>query len=137
MHTVQFQNWDGTVVSKKTYHYGDMVEVPADPARPDSVDSSFDFTGWDREIIPYDVNAVYTAVYAFVWLSGAFNSDEIVTDDDAMYLLRYTLFPERYPVPGDADVNSDGVVTDDDAMYLLRYTLFPDRYPLYPQKEEE
>lgn len=63
---------------------------------------------------------------------GDFNGDEQVTDGDALYLLRFTLFSDRYPIAGDGDVNRDGTITDADALYLLRYTLFADRYPLYP-----
>ena len=53
-----------------------------------------------------------------------------VTSDDAIYLLRYTLFPEGYPISLSGDLDGDGSVTSDDAIYLLRYTLFPDDYPL-------
>ncbi|MBR6916418.1 MAG: hypothetical protein IKN36_08665, partial [Clostridia bacterium] len=63
-------------------------------------------------------------------LRGDFNGDEAVTDDDAVYLLFYTFFPETYPLNQDGDVNGDGTVTDDDAVYLLFYTFFPDVYPL-------
>ena len=67
-------------------------------------------------------------------LIGDMNSDSVISDQDAMYLLRFTLFGEvRYPLPMSGDVNSDGVISDLDAMYLLRFTLFgPVRYPLYP-----
>lgn len=65
-------------------------------------------------------------------VAGDMNGDYQLSDADALYLLRYTLFPTRYPIAIDADVNSDGVVTDADALYLLRHTLFPTRYPLYP-----
>jgi len=63
-------------------------------------------------------------------LRGDMNDDGEVTDADALYLLRNTLFPDRYPITQSGDVNGDGEVTDGDALYLLRYTLFPDRYPL-------
>lgn len=66
--------------------------------------------------------------------SGDMDGDDAINDADAMYLLRHTLFPGRYPLTQDGDVNSDGTVNDADAMYLLRYTLFPTRYPLYPKK---
>ena len=64
---------------------------------------------------------------------GDLNGDGTVSDDDAMYLLRYTLFGDsRYPMNQGGDVNGDGAVSDADAMYLLRYTLFgPSRYPLH------
>lgn len=73
-----------------------------------------------------------TASVAVSMPSGDMNADGKVNDQDAMYLLRYTLIPSRYPISVDGDVNSDGKVNDQDAMYLLRYTLIPSRYPLYP-----
>ena len=63
-------------------------------------------------------------------LRGDMNGDGFVTDADALYLLRHTLFSERYPINQSGDVNGDNVVTDADALYLLRFTLFPERYPL-------
>lgn len=75
-----------------------------------------------------------TASVAVSIPSGDMNADGEVNDADALYLLRYTLFPNRYPISVNADVNSDGETNDADALYLLRYTLFPNRYPLYPNK---
>lgn len=66
-------------------------------------------------------------------IPGDFNGDNVATDADALYLLRHTLFEDRYPISGNGDVNGDGMLTDADALYLLRYTLFPERYPLYPK----
>ena len=63
-------------------------------------------------------------------LRGDMNGDGVVTDADALYLLRYTLFEDRYPINQSGDVNGDNVVTDADALYLLRFTLFAERYPL-------
>lgn len=61
---------------------------------------------------------------------GDFTNDGGVTSDDAIYLLRHTLFGESYPVPAGADFTGDGKVTSDDAIYLLRHTLFSESYPL-------
>ena len=64
-------------------------------------------------------------------LRGDMNGDGAVSDADALYLLRHTLFEERYPISQSGDVNGDGIVSDADALYLLRFTLFEDRYPLH------
>ena len=61
---------------------------------------------------------------------GDMNGDGRVDSDDAVYLLRHTFLPSRYPVGQSADVNGDGKVNSDDAVYLLRYTFLPERYPL-------
>ena len=63
-------------------------------------------------------------------LRGDMNGDGVVSDADALYLLRHTLFETRYPINQSGDVNGDNVVTDADALYLLRFTLFAERYPL-------
>ena len=63
-------------------------------------------------------------------LPGDMNGDSIINKDDAIYLLRHVVFPDRYPVTIDADINADNFVNKDDAIYLLRHVVFPDRYPL-------
>lgn len=63
-------------------------------------------------------------------LRGDVNGDHQVDDADALYLLRNTLFSDRFPINQSGDMNGDGSEDDADALYLLRYTLFPDRFPL-------
>ena len=59
-----FQDWNGTELSKATYHYGDTVSVPNDPQRADEDICSFTFAGWDKEVAATcNGNVVYTAVY--------------------------------------------------------------------------
>ena len=63
-YTVVFKDWDGTEISKDTYHYGDAVSVPNDPQRADEDICSFTFAGWDKEVAATcNGNVVYTAVY--------------------------------------------------------------------------
>ena len=63
-------------------------------------------------------------------IPGDLNGDGEVTDEDAIYLLFYTFFPEDYPLNQDGDFNGDGEVTDEDAIYILFYTFFPEDYPI-------
>lgn len=61
---------------------------------------------------------------------GNMNEDHALSDADAVYLLRYTLFPDQYLIMRNGDFTGDGYVTDADAIYLLRHTLFPESYPI-------
>lgn len=132
-YTVTFQNADGTLISTNTYHYGETVLIPDAPAKPEGVEEDATFRGWGKPVTVCTGDTVYTAVFSSEEVPGDFDGNYIVSDADALYLLRHTLFADRYPIYYDGDVNSDGVVTDADALYLLRCTLFPDRYPLYPE----
>ena len=61
---------------------------------------------------------------------GDMNKDGQVNSDDALYLLRNSMNPDRYPIEQNGDVNGDGIANSDDAIYLLRHTMSPERYPL-------
>ena len=66
-YTVRFVNWDGSVISSRTYERGTRgsgVTVPSNPTRPSADGLKYYFTGWSPEAIA-DVygNATYTAQY--------------------------------------------------------------------------
>ncbi len=62
-YTVVFKDWDGTVLSEKTYHFGDAVTVPAAPVRAADNTYTYTFGGWDAPIVACAGNATYTATY--------------------------------------------------------------------------
>ena len=126
-YTVIFQLEDGTVLSTKTYHYGDAVELPEDPAAPEN----HTFLGWDAEVTACQGDATYTAVFKKLYTPGDLDGVEGVTDADAVYLLYHTFLPDLYPVDQECDFNGDGEVNDSDAVHLLYYTFLPDLYPLH------
>lgn len=64
------------------------------------------------------------------YIHGDFNFDGRINNKDVEYLLWYTLFPEYYPITGDADFNNDGDTNNLDVEYMLWYTLFPEDFPL-------
>ena len=63
---------------------------------------------------------------------GDINKDNIVDNNDAIYLLYYTIFGEEggYTVNQDCDFNGDGMIDNNDAIYLLYHTIFGGEY--YP-----
>lgn len=64
-------------------------------------------------------------------IRGDVNGDNLVTSDDAIQVLYYTLLPDIYTVNQEVDFNGDGLITSDDAIYLLYYTLLPELYSLH------
>ncbi|MBQ7089343.1 MAG: InlB B-repeat-containing protein [Clostridia bacterium] len=62
-YTVTFKNWDGTILSTATYHYGDTVAVPEIPAREEDSLYTYTFAGWDTAVVACNGNAVYTATF--------------------------------------------------------------------------
>lgn len=63
-------------------------------------------------------------------LFGDIDDDGVLTKDDAIYLLRYVVFPDKYPITAVGDITKNGNIDKDDAIYLLRHVVFPDKYPL-------
>ena len=64
------------------------------------------------------------------FLRGDMNGDGVLGSSDAVYLLRYSIMPNLYPLSQAADVNGDGTVNSADAVYLLRHTIMPQAYPI-------
>ena len=60
---------------------------------------------------------------------GDMDGNFVLDEDDAIYLLRHVIFPDKYPV-ANGNVNGDKKINEDDAIYLLRHVIFPDKYPL-------
>ncbi|MEG9429661.1 MAG: leucine-rich repeat protein [Christensenellaceae bacterium] len=63
-YTVIFKDYNGTVLSENTYHYGDTIVVPSNPTRSSDAQYSYTFNGWDKEISEICIgDAEYTATY--------------------------------------------------------------------------
>lgn len=132
-YTVIFKNYDGTILSSKTYHYGNAVTAPNNPIKPEDDEYTYTFAGWDSSVVACSGNKTYTATFDSIrkYVVGDIDGIEGVTDADAEYLLMFTFFPEDYPVNQTCDFNGDGFVNDADAEHLLMYTFFPEDYPLH------
>lgn len=53
-----------------------------------------------------------------------------IDEDDAVYLLWHTLYPDLFPLNKAVDFNGDGEATAADAVFLLWHSLYPKEYPL-------
>ena len=62
-YTVVFKNWNGDILDSATYRYGEQVVTPENPIRQGEDGYFYSFVGSDKEIVPCNGNAVYTAVY--------------------------------------------------------------------------
>lgn len=71
-YTVVFKNWDGTVISSKTYYYGDKVAAPTNPIREADEFCVYTFAGWDKQVVDCAGYATYTAQYAIGGFTGAY-----------------------------------------------------------------
>ena len=67
---------------------------------------------------------------ALIAVRGDFDRDGDIDSDDAIYLLRYVMFEEEYPIDQSGDLDNDGDTDSDDAVYMLRHILFKDDYPI-------
>lgn len=76
------------------------------------------------------VTVAANAVTSDGYIVGDLNSDGEVTDQDTVYLLFYTFFPDEYPLNQSADFNGDDTVDENDAIHLLYYIYFPKIYKL-------
>ncbi|MBR4863316.1 MAG: InlB B-repeat-containing protein [Oscillospiraceae bacterium] len=62
-YTVKFLNEDGTEISSAVYHYGDTVVVPEAPVKAEDENYTYEFAGWDKEVVAVAGDAVYNATF--------------------------------------------------------------------------
>ena len=67
-YSVVFKNYDNSVISSKTYHYGDTIVEPATPNKPADNVYSYTFAGWDKTIQTCNGNTEYKATYTQVYI---------------------------------------------------------------------
>lgn len=62
-YTVVFEDYNGTELSSKIYHYGDVVTAPSNPTRVADNTYTYDFAGWNNEVVACAGDTTYTATY--------------------------------------------------------------------------
>ncbi len=129
-HTVTFLNYDGSLISVAQYAPGAPINIPADPVKPADAMGEYDFAGWDQEVVNCAGKAAYTATFKLRYAPGDLNRDNVLDENDAIYLLWHVFFPQEYPIYAWADFDRNNAVDENDAIYLLWHVFFPQEYPL-------
>ena len=129
-YTVIFKNYDGAELSKATYHYGDKVTAPGTPSKPADNTYTYEFAGWDNEVVACAGDATYTATYNPVYIEYTV----IFKNYDGMKLSKATyhygdevVAPENPAKPADntytyefAGWDKEVVACEGDATYTAR-----------------
>ena len=107
-YTITFKNYDGNEISSKTYHYGDTIVEPATPNKPSDESCTYEFSGWDSEVVNCNGNKTYIAQFL------ATNIDYIVTFlnwDDSELSIRTYNYGDKVVVPGNPTKSADNTYT--------------------------
>ena len=128
--TVKFVDWDGTVLSEKTYSKGETVTVPADPSRKEDDDYVYTFEGWSPEVTAVTADVTYSAEYSSKkkekdYIPGDVNGNgKIDTADYAMakraFLKTFTLNEDQLKR---ADINKNGKLDASEYAMIKRHYL--------------
>ena len=126
-YTVKFIDYNGSVLSEKTYHYGDEVTVPDDHEREEDEKYTYSFSGWDKEVTEVKGNETYTATYEATekqqtqFVPGDINGDGSVNNKDVVALFKYVSGGEIAVNDIALDINGDGSVNNKDVVALFKY----------------
>lgn len=62
-YTIQFVDYNGTVLKTETVRYSMMPTPPENPTREETAQYFYDFDGWDKEVSAVTGDTTYTATY--------------------------------------------------------------------------
>lgn len=111
-YTIVFKNYDGTIISRNTYHYGESIIVPDAPTRQSDQIGSYKFAGWDKDIEVCNGDIDYNATYEITYIKYIV----VFKDDNGSELLRAMY---HY---GDAVVIPTAPVKSADNTYTYSFT---------------
>ena len=81
-YTITFDFGNGKENDVKTYHYGDIVAIPEEPAKYPDNTFTYTFAGWDKEVTTVTGDTIYKAQYYIEYIDYTI----IFTDEDGTEL---------------------------------------------------
>jgi len=100
-YTVKFVNEDGSEISSATYHYGDTVVAPEAPTKAEDENYTYEFAGWDKEVVAVTGDATYTATYTATEKAPAAVTPEITGQPENASVKTGDIVPFHVEVSGD------------------------------------
>ena len=132
-YTVKFVGENGEELSSNTYHYGDAVVAPDAPTKEADQTYTYEFAGWDKEVVAVDGDATYTAVFNPVYIDYTVkfvneDGEELVCD--TYHFGDEVTLPEETPVKAENELftfafagwDKEVVAVDGDATYTATYS---------------
>jgi|GEM_PF-3179397 len=148
-YTVTFVDYDGDVISTNTYHYGDTVDVPADPTREADKSYTYEFAGWTPEVAEeVTEGATYVATYEATAIMYSYeihyvvkysDGEEVEIEEEAVYdYAEYeTLITAEKKTIQDATLVAGQELTfaisdnEDENVLYVYYTVNQQKYTVY------
>ena len=132
-YTVKFLGENGEELSSNTYHFGDAVVAPDAPTKEADQTYTYEFAGWDKEVVAVDGDATYTAVFNSVYIDYTVkfvneDGEELVCD--TYHFGDEVTLPEETPVKAESELftfafagwDKEVVAVDGDAVYTATYS---------------
>ena len=111
-YVIEFVDEDGTVISSLTYHYGDEVVEPSAPTKDADETYTYEFAGWDAEVVTVAGNATYTATYTPTYIDYTV----VFVDENEVELSRAT-----YHYGDEVVEYSEELTKDEDAYFTYEF----------------
>ena len=102
---ILFVDEDDSEISRETYHYSQIVVVPADPSKESDGRYDYTFAGWDSEVVAVDGDKTYKATYNAILREYTI---KFVDEDGSLISSNVYHFEDNVVVPADPSKASDG-----------------------------
>ena len=75
-YTVDFVDYDNSLIERQTYNYGDTITAPADPTREADETYTYEFAGWSPAVETCTGNQTFTATYTPTYIEYPINFED-------------------------------------------------------------